>query len=87
MKVSEFNKSLKQCSTGKRLDPKRVKALPEETKREAIYLIVRKRHAILYEFIPQDMDYSWLNAMGYLYTTVSKTTGFMFLRTVEQVIQ
>ena len=86
MKSREFAALLKSVTAktkkgaAKVIDLQLVKNLDPEIKRRAVLHIVRKRQAILKEFLDfpltEEFD-SWLECMGYSYTMKNKL-GFVF---------
>lgn len=85
MKKREFNKYMKELSTGKVLDREKIKLLSDETKKELVEHIVRNRAPVIIDLIPEDNDFnSWLFCVGYCYTTKGKL--FTFQHTCEQKI-
>ena len=75
MTLRKFNKLINDCSKEKgkykTINPKKIKVLSDEVKKEALYFLTKKRVPILIEFIPEgdnEID-SWLNSSGYLYTS------------------
>ncbi|WP_434716014.1 hypothetical protein [Paraburkholderia sp. A3RO-2L] len=51
--------------------------------------VVRNRSPLATCLYPDDIsqENGWLNAMGYLYQTVSPTSGLTFRHTVEHIIR
>lgn len=77
MTNTEFNKELKNLSNKKGfLDITKIKAAPEELKRKLLYKIVKHRHPVVIELIPES-ELSWLHSMGYLYTKKGKIYNFL----------
>ena len=85
MKKRDFDNALRIISTKGAVDIYKIAELPNETREAMVQHIIRKRQPILKELIPAEFDYSWLNAMGYLY----ETTGckYTFVHTCEHTIK
>ena len=83
MNAREFNKALNTCKTriNKRLDPSKIKALPNDVKTAMVHFIVRNRQPIIEPLIPVGFDHKWLHSMGYLHRTEGKE--FAFIHTCE----
>jgi len=90
MTKREFNKQLRACSTRKgkgKLSTRKVAALPDETKTEMVYHIVRNRGPVLLELITPEIDQSWLACCGYMHQTTGKASGYTFIHTAEHRIR
>ncbi len=89
MKKREFNKILNQharTAKGKRsLDAVSLAGLPLETRQSMGHFIIRNRGPVLV-CLTEGMPEPWLNAMGYLHTTTSPTTGLVFRHTSAHTI-
>lgn len=77
-----FSDLLKQICTKEFIDLEKVKVLPESDKTLMVQTIVRHRHAVLKELVPETMI-SWLHSMGYLYT--ASNARFTFMCTSENM--
>lgn len=85
----EFNRQIKelQCPKNKRMDPAKVRALPDDDRMALAIYIVRHRGPLLME-LAAGLDESWLAVMGYLHTTKSPTCPeFTFRHTNEHIIR
>ena len=80
-----FNSKINKLSTGKLLDLKKINLLSDEEKSELVYHVVRNRGPIVKDLLPENIDMSWLHAMGYLYETRGK--HFTFVHTCEQRVR
>jgi hypothetical protein len=86
MKKREFNKVIKDITTGKYLDKEKIKLLSNDIKKELVGHIIRNRAPIIIDLIPEDKEFiSWLHCMGYMYTTKGKL--FTFQHTCEHKIK
>ena len=81
----DFNSALRIISTKGAIDTSKIAELTNETREAMVRHIVRKRQPVLKDLIPAEFDWSWLNAMGYLY----ETTGckYTFVHTCEHAIK
>jgi len=89
MKRKDFNSVLASISVKGSLSVAKAKALPSAVRNQMMHHIVRNRQPVATCLLPDDIKQqdSWLNAMGYMYQTVSQKTGLMFQHTCEHVIQ
>jgi len=87
MNKREFNKHLNACSTKKRLDTDKIKALPEGVRESMVKILVRYRAPIVVECLTPSTDMDWLASCGYLYRTTGKESGYTFLHTIEHSIK
>lgn len=82
MKEREFNLLLRDLSgKNKLLDKKKIAAASHPIRNSIINHLVRKRQAIVIEFINPDTDMKWLASCGYMYE--GKNKDFTFLCTQE----
>jgi hypothetical protein len=88
MKKKEFNAVIASISVKGALSPTKAKALPSETRSQLTNYIVRNRGPVAACLLPDDVaaQDSWLNAMGYMYHSVSARNGLTFRHTCEHRI-
>jgi len=86
MKKRDFRKLLNRITTRKRLDIRKIKNLTSEERSDMVHYIVRLRGPIIKDLIPDGFDMSWLNCMGYMYTTKGKQSKYTFKHTCEHSI-
>ncbi|KVP16844.1 hypothetical protein [Burkholderia ubonensis] len=89
MKQREFKSVMASIAVKGKLSAQKAAALPSETRDQVMKHIVRNRQPIAICLLPDDIvqQDSWLNAMGYMYLSVSQKTGLTFRHTCEQTIQ
>jgi len=89
MNKREFNTTLRSISVKGKLSPDKAQALPSDTRDAMMKYLVRNRGPIAICLYPDDITQqnAWLNAMGYLYQTVSPATGLTFRHTGEHTIR
>lgn len=87
MNKRTFDKHLDSCSTKgkKRIDIEKIKALPDNIKKEMALFIIRNRCPVLVELVTDAIDQSWLASMGYMYRTRGKQ--YTFIHTCEHEIR
>ncbi|MBU9199855.1 hypothetical protein KTD31_00380 [Burkholderia multivorans] len=89
MKKREFDSTLRSVSVKGKLSPAKAAALPSDTRAAMMKFVVRNREPLATCLYPDDIAQhgSWLNAMGYLYQTVSPATGLTFRHTGAHIIR
>lgn len=85
MNKKEFNKTINQIGTDKKINIDKISQLSDEIKDNLVYFIVRHRGPILKELITKNIDINWLNACGYLHETKGKE--YTFIHTSEHKIK
>jgi hypothetical protein len=80
-----FNAALRRISTRGKLDPRKMRQLPDDAKTELAHHIIRNRGPLVKDLIAPSLDRDWLAAMGYLYETRGKL--FTFVHTGEHRIR
>jgi len=88
MKKKEFNAVIASICVKGALSPAKAKALPSATRTQLTTYIVRNRGPVAVCLLPDDVaaQDSWLNAMGYMYHSVSASNGLSFRHTCEHRI-
>lgn len=84
MKKRDFNKFIRSVSTKERLDLGKLSKADEMVKRAAVHFLVRYRAPIVKDMIPNEFDWNWFRACGYLYETKGKE--YTFVHTCEHKI-
>lgn len=89
MNKREFNSTLRGITVKGALSPVKAASLPSETRVAMMKHVVRNRGPLATCLYPDDIaqENDWLNAMGYLYQTVSPTSGLTFRHTSEHLIR
>lgn len=77
-----FSDLLKQVCTKGLIDLEKVKVMSEDDRAFMVQTIVRHRHAVVKELVPQHLV-SWIHSMGYLYT--ASNARFTFMCTSENM--
>ena len=88
MKPIEFKKALESITTKKQLDPRKAAKLSTMLRESMTKHLIKLRQPVVTCLLPDDLllQEPWLNAMGYMYKSVSSTTGLTFRHTCEHVI-
>lgn len=87
MKPRELNKIVTSVSVKGLLSATKAQKLPSETRDQMSKCIIRNRQPVAVCLLPDVLDESWLNSMGYMYHTTSTITGLVFRHTCEHNVK
>lgn len=91
MNKREFNAAINAACVkvrGKKiLSAAKARALPSEVRDGITKFLVRQRGQIMSDLLPDNPDWRWLAACGYMYRTKSPSTNFNFIHTCEHQIR
>jgi len=86
MKPKDFDAVLARITTKGKLSVAKAKALSSDLRNQMTQQLIKLRQPVVACLLPDDIDQSWLNSMGYMYQTASPTNGLVFRHTAEHVI-